>query len=153
MVAFAMEFTGVVRLDQLMQAYGAEWLVLDFNHLFISTSLREEVWLLRHRDDRAITEQVIAEAADFGIEGINADREFHTYSGGEQAILACLLIMAVIKANDAHDVRILLYNVLESLSADNRARLVGRFADLQRTHGARAFMHDGKQLREVTLGC
>lgn len=148
-----MEFTGVVRLDQLIQAYGADWLVLDFNHLFISTSLREEVWLLQHKDDHAIATEVIAEAARFGIEGVNADRELHTYSGGEQAILACLLVMAVIKANDVHGVKVLLYNVLESLSADNRAMLVGRFADRQRTHGVRAFTHDGKQLREVTVDC
>ncbi|NLS77192.1 MAG: hypothetical protein GXY76_08035 [Chloroflexi bacterium] len=115
------------KLDDLLAAYGGDYLVVDFNHLFISSTLREEAWLLRQGDDPALIARVVEQAQSFGIHNAAADRELGTYSGGEQAILACLLLLAATEAKGLCGVRVLLYNVLDSLSGDNRRALVARF--------------------------
>jgi hypothetical protein len=144
--------TQLYPLDQLLAEHGAEYLVLDFNHLFISSTLREEIWLLRQRDDPAIMDRVIAEAGEFGIGGVRAERELHAYSGGEQAILACLLILATVEAAGVQGCKLLLYGLLESLSVENRDRLLARLAQSHVTHGLRAFIVEENHTKEVALG-
>jgi hypothetical protein len=144
--------TRLTPLAQLLAEHGEEYLVLDFNHLFISSTLREEVWLLRQRDDPAIVAQVIAEAGEFGLRGVRAERELHAYSGGEQAILACLLILATVEAAGVQGCKLLLYGLLESLSVENREKLLARLAQSQSSHGLSAFIMAENQPKEVALG-
>jgi hypothetical protein len=144
--------TQLYPLDQLLAEQGAEYLVLDFNHLFISSTLREEVWLLRQQDDRAVVDKVIAEAGEFDIRGVRADRELHAYSGGEQAILACLLILATVEAAGVQGCKLLLYGLLESLSLENRDRLLARLAASHATQGLRTFIIEENHTKEIALG-
>ena len=115
------------KLDALLAAYGDDYVVVDFNHLFISSTLREEAWLLQQGDDPALIAGVVEQARAFGIHNAAADRELGTYSGGEQAILASLLLLAVIASRNLTGLRVLLYNVLDSLSGDNRRALTARY--------------------------
>jgi len=141
----------IYKLDELLKEHGDDFLILDFNHLFIATTLREEVWLLQQRDDTALIDEVVQRAAAFGIRDAGPDRDMDTYSGGEQAILACLLTMAAIRAKALRGVNLLLYNVLESLSDDNRAALTAQFEYMYSTHHVGVFANDGDRVAKVTV--
>ena len=137
-------------LDELLAKCGDEFLVLDFNRLFISSTLREEAWLLSQQDDPALISDVVDSAAGFGIHGIRPDRDLITYSGGEQAILAALLALATIMSKGLLGRKVLLNNVLNSLSPDNRQRLVELFAGARSSHQVRLYANDGEQIVEVS---
>ena len=85
-------------LDAILNRYGDGFLILEFNHLFISSSIREEVWLLQRRADPVLVENIMREAEEFSIYDVKADKDFDTYSGGQKAILGCLLTLAVIRS-------------------------------------------------------
>ena len=129
--------------------YSRQYLVLDYNHLFVSSSLREEIWLLRRKNDAAILTRVLAAAQTFGIRNASADRVLNTYSGGEQAILACMLIVACIEVNHLSGLKLLLISVLESISRSNRINLLKIFYDLGRTHALTVFCAKGRQIEEL----
>ena len=132
-------------IKTLLDVYDGQYLILDYNHLFVSGSLREEVWLLRRADEPALVSEILEAARSFGIHEASAEKGFDTYSGGQQAILGCLLVMALVRAAGVRDVRLLLSNVLDSISGENRRRLQDLFAGLTASHGLRIFstVHGG----------
>ena len=136
-------------LRETLAKCGDEFLVLDFNRLFVSSTLREEAWLLSQRDDPELIRDVIFGASAFGIEGIRPDRDLITYSGGEQAILAALLALATIKSKDLAGRKVLLYNVLDSLSQDNRQRLIKTFAAARSSQQVALYANIGGRIVEV----
>lgn len=136
-------------IKELLDAYDGQYLILDYNHLFVSGSLREEVWLLRRADEPALVSEILEEARSFGIHEASAEKGFDTYSGGQQAILGCLLVMALVRAGDLAGVKILLSNVMDSISGENRRRLRARFADMAASHGLRLFSPCDGGLREL----
>lgn len=125
----------VLRFDDLLAAYGNECLVLDFNHLFIGSTLREEVWLLQGHDDPALLERILTQARAYGIQNAAPDRPLTAHSGGEQAILATLTMLTLIQTRNLRDRTLLLHNVLDSLSPDNRTRLLQQCLAAQSSHG------------------
>lgn len=142
----------VQTFKQLLADQGDGYLVLDFNHLFIASTLREEVWVLRQVDDVTLAHEVLERAADFGIRGATPDRDLDSYSGGERVILACLLLLAVVRAGGVCGTKLLLCNILESLSGDNRARLLRQFAEIHSTHALRVYTRDGGEAKELDFG-
>lgn len=141
----------IYNLDAILNTYGDEYLILDFNHLFISSSIREEVWLLRRKPDIALVEEIMREAKEFGIYDMNEDKDFDTYSGGQKAILGCLLTLAVIRSQEIHGLKLLLNNVLDSLSDDNRSKLLTKFEEIQSTRHIRLFSSEKSHIQEIIL--
>ena len=122
-------------LNRLLRIYGDDYLILEYNHLFVSDTIREEIWLLQRKNDPQLINKTLQSAAELGIHDADADRAFNTYSGGQQAILACLLVMAAIRVAKLNGVKLLLNNILNSISEDNRRTLYQRFHEIRKTHG------------------
>ena len=139
-------------LAAILEQYGDSHLILDFNHLFISSSVREEVWLLQRKNDPALIDWIIQQAAEFKLLEVDLDRNFTTYSGGQQVILGCLLTMALIRAQECRGVRLLLNNVLDSVSDDNRAKLMQSFETMWASYDIKLFRRLGNQLVEIVRG-
>ena len=139
----------IYNLDAIFNRYGESYLILEFNHLFISSSIREEVWLLQRKADLALVENIMHEAKEFGITDITADKDFDTYSGGQKAILGCLLILAMIRSRKIDGLKLLLNNVLDSLSEDNRSKLLTKFEEIRPSHNISLFTHEDDQLLEI----
>jgi hypothetical protein len=145
---------GRVTLDapqRILELHSDLFLVLDIDHLFVSASLHEEIWLLKGEDDPLLRDRILAEAAAFFPDtSNNPNGEFARYSCGQRAAVALLLIMALIVDNHRHGLKILLRNVLESLSTANRAALLGKLHDLRRSNGLELYLLKGDAARPVT---
>ena len=139
----------IYNLDAILNRYGDGFLILEFNHLFISSSIREEVWLLQRRADPALVKKIMREAEEFSIYDVNADKDFDTYSGGQKAILGCLLTLAMIRSQKIHGLKLLLINVLNSLSDDNRMKLFSKFGNMRSTHATRLFTDKKDRIQEI----
>ena len=138
-------------LNDVLSKYGDDYLILDFNHLFISSSIREEIWLLRRRNDTALMDKILQEAREFKIYEVSADRDFEAYSGGQKAILGCLLTLAVIREQKARGLKLLLNNILDSVSTENRSNLSGKLRQIHATHNMRLFTAEEGRIREILL--
>jgi len=121
-------------LQHTLSRLGRSYLVVDVHCLFVAASLREEMWLYLQQEDAGLLANMSRFGAEFNIRGVTPDRELITYSGGEQAILACLLILSLIRAQDVKGVQLLLCGVLESVSHENRQRLCQHFDIAAQTH-------------------
>jgi hypothetical protein len=139
----------IYNLDAILNRYCDDFLILEFNHLFISSSIREEVWLLQRRADPALVEKIMRAAEEFGIYDVNPDKDFDTYSGGQKAILGCLLTLAVIRSQKIHGLKLLLNNVLDSLSDDNRLKLFSKFEEMRLTHDIRLYTNKKDRIQEI----
>jgi hypothetical protein len=139
-------------LDAILDKYGDSHLILDFNHLFISSSIREEVWLLQRKNDSALIDWIIQQAAEFKFLEVDPDRNFTTYSGGQQVILGCLLTIALIRERECRGVKFLLNNVLDSVSDDNRAKLMRSFETICASYDIKLFTQQEGQLVEIVRG-
>ena len=104
--------------------FGENYLVLDVGCLYVATTLREEIWLYRGKEDPAVLDAICQEAEGFHIRDVLADRNLFTFSGGEQAIIAVLLFLTLIESLKLIRINLLLCGVLESLSAENRQLLM-----------------------------
>ena len=139
-------------LDEILKKYGDGFLILEFNHLFISSSIQEEVWLLQRQNDPLLIDKIERAAGEFGIGEVSAERDFETYSGGQKAILACLLTLALIVDRRIYGLKLLLNNVLDSVSEENRSRLIQKFEEIRPTHNIRLFSERDGHLREIFAG-
>jgi hypothetical protein len=142
----------IYNLHGLLKKYGEQFIILEFNHLFISSSIREEVWLLQRKNDPAIIDRVIQEAAEFNLIEVDADRNFETYSGGQKAILGCLLTLALIRARKISGLKLLLNNILDSVSDENRLKLMHIFEKMRASHDIRLFTQKDDHLMEIGSG-
>lgn len=142
----------IYNLNNVLSHYGDNYLILDFNHLFISSSIREEIWLLQRKNDSALINNIMQEAREFNIYEASADKDFETYSGGQKAILACLLTLAVIRDKKICGLKLLLNNILDSISETNRAGLSEKFEQIHATHDMRLFTAEDGRIREIPLG-
>ena len=138
-------------LNGALSQFGDDYLILDFNHLFISSSIREEIWLLQRKDDPDLLDKVLQEAREFYIYEVGADRDFETYSGGQKAILGCLLTLAVIRDRKVLGLKLLLNNILDSVSETNRSSLSEKFKEIHATCNLRLFTAEDGGIREIPL--
>ena len=141
----------VPSLNHTLETLGRSYLVVDVNCLFVAASLREEIWLYCQQENAELLGQVQQAAGHFRIGPVDPDRDLVTYSGGEQAILACLLMLALIQANTVTNLRLLLCGVLESISRENRQRLGRLLQDASATHGLGVFQRRDNQVEELAL--
>lgn len=139
----------IYKLKQLLNQYGNDYLVIEYNHLFVSDSIREEVWLLRCKNDEKLVEEIIQAAREFDIHDVSGDRAFYTYSGGQQAILGCLLVLTAIRAGEIHGRKLLLNNIMNSISDENHLKLHRRFGQIRATHAVRFFITDNGRIEEI----
>jgi hypothetical protein len=139
----------IYNLAGLLEQYGDQFLILEFNHLFVASSIREEVWLLQHKKDPALIDRIIRQAAACNLLEVDADRDFETYSGGQKAILGCILAVELIRARGIEGLKLLLSNILNSISDDNRANLMQLFAKIRSSHQIRLFTQKGSELQEL----
>ena len=142
----------IYNLDNLLDKYSGEFLILEFNHLFISSSIREEVWLLQRKNDSALIDKIMQAAREFNIHEVSDDRDFETYSGGQKAILGCLLTLALIGDRKIHGLKLLLNNILDSVSEENRSKLVQKFEEIRPTHNIRLFTEKDGHIQEIFFG-
>ena len=139
----------IYNLAGLLEQYGDQFLILEFNHLFVASSIREEVWLLQRKNDLALIDRILEQAAAFDLLEVDADRDFETYSGGQKAILGCLLALELIRVRGIEGLKLLLNNILDSISDDNRVRLMQLFENVRSSHHIRLFTHKENRLQEV----
>lgn len=139
------------QLEQLLDKYGDDYLLLDFNHLFVTSTLREEVWLLRGHDDPELLKQVIQDAEAFGLIDVQPDRELTSYSGGEQAILAALMVIAILRDQSPSTCGILLNDILDSLSLENRKALLACFRQLDIERAYHIYRLENGKVVEVNI--
>ena len=102
--------------------FGANYCVIDVDNLFICSTLEDEILILGNKP--YLWTKIAQDAQSFDL-SIQAGRNFHSYSGGEQVILCCLLLMHLLP-NPCPP--LLLVRVLETLSNQNRALLSKLFA-------------------------
>jgi len=141
----------IYQLNQLLDSWGNEFLVLDYNHLFVADTIREEVWLLQQKNDDALLKVIMEAAKDFNIREANVDKDVDTYSGGQRAILACLVALAVIQAKNLRGTKLLLNNIFNSVSDENREILCGKFAQGYTGYGIRVFISTNGNTEEILL--
>ena len=139
----------IYNLDGLLDQYNGEFLILEFNHLFISSSIREEVWLLQRKNDSPLIDKIMQAAREFDIHEVSDDRDFETYSGGQKAILACLLTMALIGDRQIHGLKLLLNNILDSVSEENRSKLIRKFKKIRSTRDIQLFTEKNGRIQEI----
>jgi DNA repair exonuclease SbcCD ATPase subunit len=142
----------IYNLDGLLDRYSSEFLILEFNHPFISSSIREEVWLLQRKNDSPLIDKIVQSAREFNIHEVSDERDFETYSGGQKAILACLLTLALIGDRKIHGLKLLLNNILDSVSEENRSKLVQKFEEIRPTHNIRLFTEKDGHIQEIFIG-
>ena len=140
----------IYNLDGLLDKYSGEFLILEFNHLFVSSSIREEVWLLQRKNDSPMIDTIMQAAREFSIHDIREDRDFETYSGGQKAIIACLLTLALIRDRNIQGLKILLNNILDSISDENRSKLLQRFKEICPPRGIRLFTEKNGNIQEIS---
>lgn len=138
-------------LQHTLNRLGRSYLVLDVNCLFVAASLREEMWLYLQREDADLLADLSRNAEAFNIRGVTPDRELVTYSGGEQAILACLLILSLVRALNVKELQVLLCGVLESISRENRRRLCRQFELVAQTHPVGVYRMQDNQIKKVAM--
>ena len=102
--------------------FGADYCVIDTHNLFVCATLEDEILILG--DDQSLFADLVDDARRFGLTP-EPRRQLQSYSGGEQAILACLLLM---RLSFPITRPILLVHVLETLSSRNRDLLLRFFA-------------------------
>ena len=104
-----------------LASYGRDYCVIDTHNLFVGTTLEDEILLLGGRDE--LFGLVAEKGSHFGLR-LAPGRKLSSYSGGEQTIICCLLLMNLLPDG----VRILLVHALETLSPRNRELLLESFA-------------------------
>jgi len=151
-LAHGSKFMAIYDLDGLLKKYSDEFLILEFNHLFVSSSIREEVWLLQRKNDSPLIDKIIRAAREYDIHEVSGSRDFETYSGGQKAILACLLLLEVVGDRKTQDLKLLLNNILDSISAKNQAQLIKKFDEVRSSHNIRLFVEKDGRVREILSG-
>ena len=139
----------IYNLDDLLDKYSGEFLILEFNHLFVSSSIREEVWLLQRKNDAQMIDIIMQSAREFNIHDIREDRDFETYSGGQKAIIACLLTLALIRDRNIQGLKLLLNNILDSISEENRSKLLHMFKEFCPPRDIRLFTEKNGNIQEI----
>ena len=92
---------------------------------------------------------IMREAEEFDIHDASGDKDFDTYSGGQKAILGCLLMIAVIRNRKIHGLKLLLNHVLDSLSEDNQKKLFAKFEAIRSAHNIRLFADKKDLIQEI----
>lgn len=109
-------------MNEMLKCWSEQYLVLDFEHAFLADTIAEELILFdvssKNEAERKIASLFANFKADF-----KPSQSVHTLSGGERAILVCILYAVVVNIKRVK-VSFLLSNIMESLSKSNRTKLL-----------------------------
>ena len=133
----------------VLEEYSDRFLILDFDHLFVTASLREEIWLIQRRDDPVLLRRVLADADSFFPWKDHGSGELQRLSGGQRVVLACLLMISLIREKGRLGTKILLKNVLESLSPKNQRLLKTEFQKLCASSASEVYVYSDETIRPV----
>jgi hypothetical protein len=97
-------------------------------------------------------DKIVQAAREFGIHDVSDERDFETYSGGQKAILACLLTWTLIGDRKVHGLKLLLNNILDSVSEENRSKLMQKFEEICPTLNIRLFTEKDGHIQEIFAG-
>ena len=116
-------------------------LSIDWNNLFVSSTLHDELLLFSPAPDETFR-RLCDECAFYGID-IDRHRALESYSGGEQAIICCLFLCALLPKEPLD---ILFVHLLETLSPNNRQQILAHFRKSLPLATLDAAHADGKEL-------
>jgi hypothetical protein len=88
-------------------------------------------------------------AREFNIHDVSDVRDLETYSGGQKAILACLLTLTLIVDRNIHGLKLLLNNILDSVSDENRSKLIRQLKDICSTRDIKLFTEKNGHIQEI----
>lgn len=111
------------KIINLLKKYSEDYLLIDFNYLFISTCIKDEAILLGGEKADQVTEIVMKYLDKYDFD-IDITRDLSTYSGGERVIIACVLLIVLAEVAELDILRILFVNIFESLSKNNKGLLL-----------------------------
>lgn len=109
--------------------YARKYFIIDFDHLFVSTTLHDEAIIFCNKNHQLIinkTKELLKE--NFDIE-VDENRDLNKYSGGERAIISLIFYMHIFQEKKLNAPQLLLLNVIESLSSDNCNKVRNIFKD------------------------
>lgn len=112
-----------MEIQSPVETFGETYCVIDQQNLFVSATLEDELLLLDAPEGTLAQIQSIC--SRFGGFHPEPKRLFTSYSGGEQSILCCVLLILLIPDGTP----VLLVHVLETLSEGNRTLLRQIFAE------------------------
>ena len=117
------------------------YFTLAWNNLFVSSTLHDELLLFAPRPAETFM-QLHAECALYDID-LDQHRALNSYSGGEQAIICCLFLCALLPRTPLN---ILFVQTLETLSENNRKRILDHFRHVLPEACLYAATNAGKEL-------
>lgn len=133
-------------MEEILAKYHEQYLLLGFDHTFLSTTLPEEALLFGIRQPEALVNEVkelfLPFKEDFAI-----GQSINKLSGGENAIL-CLIFYSCLAKYLHKPVKILLYNLMESLSQLNRTKLQKALKHYS-TYGIRFYILKNNEVQEI----
>ena len=100
-------------------------------------------------NDSLLIDNIMQSAREFNIHDIREDRDFETYSGGQKAIIACLLTLALIRDRKINGLKLLLNNILDSISEKNRSKLLQLFKEICLPRNIRLFTEKNGNIQEI----
>jgi len=124
--------SGVFIVNRILEKWQDEFLLLDFEHPFLADTIEEELILFGRQDFGEIVSLTTTMFAGFKTDFVEKQSLQHL-SGGERAALALILYFNL-ALSLGKPVKILLYNILESLSQTNQTKLLDMLAELDNEH-------------------
>ena len=112
-----------MKISEIIARYGNDYLILDFDHIFITDKIEDEIimYFPKTHQEEALAEIEGLLLKVFAIHSYDRKKSLSKYSGGEKSILCFCLIITVIKTNCIKNLKIIFNNIIESLSENNRS--------------------------------
>lgn len=106
----------------VLENWHQQYLVLDFDHAFLANTIAEELILYDVADSGKVKSKIATMFRNFK-KDYEDSRSVNELSGGEKAILVCIVYAVLIEIKNKK-ANLLLCNILESLSQNNRDKLI-----------------------------
>ncbi len=134
--------------NHFIDKYSNDYLIIDFNNLFISSSIREEIYLLDFDNRQSIIDSFNTFLQLININFINIDRDLSTFSGGERSLIAFLLIICVIRIKKLNRVNILLIDIIQSLHENFKEKIIKVYQDICSTNKITLYINEELKIIE-----
>jgi hypothetical protein len=99
-----------------------DYLVISFGHTFLASSLKEEAYLYSVSNPMPLVARVVELFRTIKPDYCS-EQSLDMLSGGENALLAVIFYSSLVEYKHK-SVQLLLHNIMESLSAANRRKLI-----------------------------
>lgn len=129
--------------------YGDDCLLVDFNNLFVASSISEEILLFSRTSDCDLYDDFNTQISEFFIKKVDFGKDLNSYSGGEKVLIAISLIFASIIKYEIHSIRILFVNIIDSLAAQNREVLLRKLKYMSDTYSVSFYNLVEKDIQKI----